>query len=229
MRNVLLSSISHDFRTPLATIVGSTSTLLDEQAHIDDGRRRQLLAGVLDEAQRMNRLVGDLLDVTRLSSGVVALKREWVSIDELVGAVLARLGEALAQRSAVIDIESDLPLVSCDEVLIAQVFTNLIENAIKHTPAGTAIEIGARVEAGNVRVRVRDHGPGLPPGQEARVFEKFHRARVEEAQSGFGLGLTICKYIVEAHGGTIAAANHPEGGAEFVFTLPISGAQEGGR
>ncbi|HTA63906.1 MAG TPA: sensor histidine kinase KdpD, partial [Xanthomonadaceae bacterium] len=222
VRNVLLSSISHDFRTPLATIIGSSSALLDSGVQIDEARRRTLLGGVLDEAQRMNRLVGNLLDLTRLSSGSIALKRDWVSIEELVGAVLARLDEALAGRRVAVAIAPDLPLVACDEVLIAQVFANLIENAIKHTPAGTAIDIGADVEPDGLVVRVRDHGPGLPPGEEARVFEKFHRVRVEEAQSGFGLGLTICKYIVEAHGGTIGVSNHPEGGAEFRFTLPLS-------
>ncbi|HEY2344372.1 MAG TPA: sensor histidine kinase KdpD [Xanthomonadaceae bacterium] len=222
MRNVLLSSISHDFRTPLATIIGSASTLLDGEVQLDESRRHALLGGVLDEARRMNRLVGDLLDLTRLSSGKIMLKRDWVSIEELVGAVLARLDEALSGRVVALAIASDLPLVACDEVLVAQVLVNLVENAIKHTPPGTAIDIGAEAGEGGLRVGVRDHGPGLPAGEETRVFEKFHRIRVEEAQSGFGLGLTICKYIVEAHGGTIAAANHPGGGAEFRFTLPLS-------
>ncbi len=221
MRNVLLSSISHDFRTPLATIVGSTSTLLDGGAQLDEPRRRALLGGVLAEARRMNRLVSDLLDLTRLSSGTITLKRDLASLDELVGAVLARLDEALEGRRVAVDVSPDLPLVACDEVLVAQVLGNLVENALKHTPAGTAIDIDARVQDGAIRVCVRDHGPGLPAGEEARVFEKFHRVRSEEAQSGFGLGLTICKYIVEAHGGTISAANAPGGGAGFAFTLPL--------
>ncbi|MBS0212404.1 MAG: sensor histidine kinase KdpD [Proteobacteria bacterium] len=221
MRNVLLSSISHDFRTPLATIVGSASTLLADEARLDETRRRVLLGGMLDEATRMTRLVGDLLDLTRLSSGKIALRRDWASLDELVGAVLARMDEALSGREIAIAMPADLPLVPCDEVLVAQVLGNLLENALKHTPPGTAIEVGAETVPGAIRVRLRDHGPGLPPGEEERVFEKFHRARAEEAQSGFGLGLTICKYIVEAHGGIIAASNAPGGGAEFAFTLPL--------
>ena len=224
MRNVLLSSISHDFRTPLATIIGSASTLLDSGAQIDCRQAAPIVAaGVFDEAQRMNRLVGNLLDLTRLSSGSIALKREWVAMEELVGAVLARLDHALSGRKIAVDVAANLPLVACDEVLIAQVLTNLIENAIKHTLPGTAIAIGAEAAGGRVLVRVRDHGPGLPPGEELRVFEKFHRVRVEEAQSGFGLGLTICKYIVEAHGGSISASNVVDGGAEFSFSLPLTG------
>jgi two-component system sensor histidine kinase KdpD len=221
MRNVLLSSISHDFRTPLATIIGSASTLLDTPAQLDDTRRRSLLRGLLDEAQRMNRLMSNLLDLTRLSSGKVVLKREWVSIEELVGAVLARLDDALAGRQVSVDVAAKLPLVACDEVLIAQVLTNLVENAIKHTPPGTTIAIRADKSEDQLVVHVRDHGAGLPSGEEERVFEKFHRARAEEAQSGFGLGLSICKYIVEAHGGTIGAFNVPDGGAEFRFSLPL--------
>ncbi len=223
MRNVLLSSISHDFRTPLATIIGSASTLLESAAgQIDDARRRSLLRGLLDEAQRMNSLMSNLLDLTRLSSGKVVLKREWVSLEELVGAVLARFEDALADRPVTIAIAADLPLVACDEVLIAQVVSNLIENAIKHTLPGTSIAVGAEVEAGSVRVCVRDHGAGLPAGEEQRVFEKFHRVHIEEAQSGFGLGLAICKYIIEAHAGSISATNMPDGGAAFAFTLPLA-------
>jgi two-component system sensor histidine kinase KdpD len=226
MRNVLLSSISHDFRTPLATIIGSASTLLESDgAQLDDGRRRSLLRGLLDEAQRMNRLMANLLDLTRLSSGTVVLKRDLVSIEELVGAVLARLDEALAGRQVAVDIAPDLPLVPCDEVLIAQVLTNLVENAIKHTPPGTAIAIGAETSDDKLIVRIRDHGAGLPSGEETRVFEKFHRVRTEDAQSGFGLGLSICKYIVEAHGGSIEASNHADGGAEFRFSLPLAGSE----
>jgi two-component system sensor histidine kinase KdpD len=222
MRNVLLSSISHDFRTPLATIVGSASTLLDSRMEIDPERRRGMLRGLLDEALRMNQLVGNLLDLMRLSSGPIALKRDWVPIEEIVGAVLARLEEALAGRKVSVAIPADLPLVACDEVLIAQVVTNLIENAIKHTPAGTAIDIGAQAEQGQMRMTVGDRGPGLPSGEEQRVFVKFHRAHDEAAQSGFGLGLTICKYIIEAHGGVIEASNRLDGGAQFAFNLPLA-------
>lgn len=223
LRNVLLSAISHDFRTPLATIIGSASTLRDSApGRIDEARRRVLLDTLLHEAERMNRLIGNLLDLTRLSEGRVELRREWFAVDELVGAVLARLGAVLAEHPVALRLADDLPLLRGDEVMLEQVLSNLLENAARHTPAGTAVEISAGVRDDALEVAVRDHGPGLPAGEEARVFEKFHRARVEDAQSGFGLGLAICKAIVEAHGGTIAAANAPGGGAEFRFALPLA-------
>ncbi len=222
LRNVLLSSISHDFRTPLATIIGSASTILESTSdQLDQDRRRALLQTLLNEARRMNRLVGNLLDLTRLSSGSVRLKPEWVAIEEVIGAALTRLNEALMGRAVSVHIPVELPLVFCDEVMIEQVLLNLLENAVKHTPQGVAIEIAAEVAGESIAVRIRDHGPGLPKGGEAQVFEKFHRGNPEEAQSGFGLGLAICKYIVEAHGGTITARTVLDGGAEFHFTLPV--------
>jgi len=221
LRNLLLASISHDFRTPLAGIIGSASTLLDAAAAtLSEERRRSLLAALLDEAQRLHRLVGNLLELTRLTSGPVRLKREWVALDELVGAVLNRLHDALAGREVTLDLSPDLPLVQCDEVMIEQVLFNLVENALKHTPPGTAIRIGAHAWPALIEVAVADAGPGLPPGEELRAFDKFHRARDESAQSGFGLGLAICKAIVDAHGGEIRARNLSEGGVEFRFSLP---------
>jgi two-component system sensor histidine kinase KdpD len=222
LRNILLSSISHDFRTPLASIIGATSTLLDQaSAKLDEERRRSLLRAVLDEAQRLHRLVGNLLDLTRLTSGPVQLKRQPVAIDELIGAVLHRLHDASAGRDVAVDVPADMPLVPCDEVMIEQVLINLVENALKHTPPGTPIRIRARAWPAVVEIAVADRGPGLPAGEEQRVFEKFHRGHEEAAQSGFGLGLAICKTIVEAHGGEISARNLPEGGAEFRFSLPL--------
>jgi two-component system sensor histidine kinase KdpD len=226
MRNVLLSSISHDFRTPLASIIGSASTLLDDaSATLGEERRRELLSTLHTEAQRLHRLVGNLLDLTRLTSGPVQLKRDWIALDELVGAVLNRLRTTLAGRDVTLDVPKDLPLVSCDEVLIEQVLFNLIENAQKHTAPGTPIRIGVKVWPAMMDVTVADAGPGLRPGDEQRVFEKFHRGQAEAAQSGFGLGLTICKTIVDAHGGEIQARNLPDGGAEFRFSLPRNTAE----
>ncbi len=222
LRNILLSSISHDFRTPLASIIGASSTLLSKaSAALDEERRRSLLRAVLDEAQRLHRLVDNLLDLTRLTSGPVQLKRQPVAIDELIGAVLHRLHDALAGREVALDLPPDLPLVPCDEVMIEQVLFNLVENAQKHTPSGTPIRISARAWPAVIEIAVADHGPGLPPGEEQRVFDKFHRAQEEPAQSGFGLGLAICKTIVEAHGGEIGARNLAGGGAEFRFSLPL--------
>jgi two-component system sensor histidine kinase KdpD len=227
LRNVLLSSISHDFRTPLASIIGNASTLLDAaSATLGEERRRGLLRALLAEAQRLHRLVGNLLDLTRLTSGPVQLKREWIALDELIGAVLNRLRDSLEARTVEVDLPADLPLVFCDEVLIEQVLFNLIDNAQKHTPTATPIRVAAKAWPALIEVRIADAGPGLPAGEEERVFEKFHRGRVESAQSGFGLGLAICKTIVEAHGGDIHARNLLEGGAEFRFSLPRDMAAE---
>ncbi|HSE13807.1 MAG TPA: sensor histidine kinase KdpD [Rudaea sp.] len=225
LRNILLSSISHDFRTPLASIIGSASTLLDPASRtMGEEQRRGLLRAVLDEAQRLHRLVGNLLDLTRLTSGPVQLKRQPVAIDELIGAVLHRLHDALAGRDVTLDVPADLPLVPCDEVMIEQVLFNLVENAQKHTPPGTPIRISARAWPAVVEIVVADRGPGLAAGEEQRVFDKFHRGHEEAAQSGFGLGLAICKTIVEAHGGEIGARNLAEGGVEFRFSLPLEAA-----
>jgi two-component system sensor histidine kinase KdpD len=225
LRNVLLSAISHDFRTPLATIIGSASTLRDSDVALDETRRRALLDTLMHEAGRMNTLVGNLLDLTRFSEGRIELKRDWVAIDELIGAVLTRLHDLLERHPVSLNLPDDPPLVPGDEVMLEQVLSNLLENAARHTPAGTAIDIFATVSARELAVTVRDHGPGFPPGEETRVFEKFHQARPESAQSGFGLGLAICKAIVEAHGGTITARNAAGGGAEFRFTLPLGTAE----
>lgn len=232
MRNALLSSVSHDFRTPLASIIGATSSLLDDEAHaILAPQRTALLQTVLEESTRLHRLVDNLLDLTRLNSGTLPLKRQWVSLEEIVGAVLNRLRDVLKDRNVDVDLPDDLPLVHVDEVMLEQLLFNLVDNAQKYTPHGSPIRIAAQLLRGEFIVTVRDHGPGLPPGEETRVFEKFHRGHNEAAQSGFGLGLTICRAIVEAHGGQISARNIPmksgtdrEGGGfdgcEFRFTLP---------
>lgn len=221
MRNALLSSISHDFRTPLASIIGAASTLLDNaSATLAAPRRQELLQSLLAEARRLHRLVDNLLELTRLTSGTVRVKRDWIALDEIVGAVLNRLRPALDQRVVQVDLPADLPLVRGDEVMIEQVLFNLVDNAQKYTPAGSAIRISAKAWPAMIEVSVSDEGPGLPSGEEERVFEKFCRGQPEAAQSGFGLGLTICKAIVEAHGGEIRARNLAAGGAEFRFTLP---------
>ncbi|MBO9664143.1 sensor histidine kinase KdpD [Dokdonella sp.] len=219
LRNTLLAAISHDFRTPLATIIGAASTL--QGSALDAPQRQALLDGVLHEAQRMNRLIGNLLDLTRLSEEPIPLRRDWIAVDELVGAVLARLRELLATHPVTLRIEDDLPLVSGDEVMLEQLLSNLLENAARHTPPGTAVEIAARTEGADLALNVRDHGGGFRDGEEARVFDKFHQGARERAQSGFGLGLAICKAIVDAHGGTIDARNADGGGAEFRVRLPL--------
>ena len=221
LRSTLLSSVSHDLRTPLASITGGTSTLLDPAARLDDAGRRELLQTMHGEAERLDRLVENLLEMTRLESGSVQARRDWYAIEEVLGAVLHRFGTRLHSRQVAIRIPPDLPLVRIDPVLIEQLLINLLDNALKYTPDGTPIEISAAAGDGGVVVEVADRGPGLAAGDEERVFEKFYRARAQATSTpGSGLGLAICRGIVEAHGGRIEAANRAGGGALFRFTLP---------
>jgi len=168
----------------------------------------------------MAALVNNLLDMARLESGAIALAREWTPLEEIVGSVLGRLHDALAKHPVKVALPADLPLLHIDPVLLEQLFANLLENAAKYTPAGTPIEISAQALPGRVAVEVADRGPGIPAGEETRLFDKFYRLQREAAQSGVGLGLAICKAIVAAHGGTITAVNRAGGGALFRFELP---------
>jgi two-component system, OmpR family, sensor histidine kinase KdpD len=222
LRNALLSSVSHDLRTPLAAIAGASSSLLDAATSQNDKTRAELLQTVVDESHRMARLVDNLLDMTKLSSGRVALNKQWHVLEEIVGSALARLRRELADHQVRVHMPSDLPLLHLDGVLMEQVFFNLLENACQYSPAGSQIEISAQAEGHEVRISVADNGPGLPAGGESRVFEKFYRGSISTADSrrGAGLGLAICQAIVDAHGGQISAANRPSGGAEFVVRLP---------
>jgi two-component system sensor histidine kinase KdpD len=219
LRNSLLSSVSHDLRTPLAAITGAASTLLEGRPAADV--QYELLQTIREEADRLNRLVRNLLEMTRLESGV-EVRKEWHQLEEVVGAVLGRVEPALRDRPLRTDVPKDLPLVPMDDVLIDQVLTNLLENVVKYTPADTAVELRAWSDGPSVTVEIADRGPGLAPGDEARVFDKFYRS-ASGSSRGAGLGLTICRAIVEAHGGRIWAQNRPDGGAAFRFTLPLEG------
>jgi two-component system, OmpR family, sensor histidine kinase KdpD len=222
LRNTLLSSLSHDLRTPLASICGGIGSLLEREAAFDAGARRELLETVHEEAERLSRLVQNLLEMTRLESGAVKVRKEWHPIEEVVGAVLTRFSARLVDRDIVTRLPDDLPLVPIDDVLIEQVLINLVDNAIKYTPSGSPIEVGAWTDGGGVTVEVADRGPGLPRGEESRVFEKFHRAQPGDGR-GAGLGLAICLALVQAHGGRIWAENRPGGGLAFRFSIPIEG------
>jgi two-component system sensor histidine kinase KdpD len=219
VRNSLLAGISHDLRTPLSSIVGASSSLAEDDGRLDGRARRELARTIYDEAQRMTALANNILDMARLEAGAVSLHRDWYPLEEIVGSVLTRLRAALAGRPLEVNLPRDLPLLKVDAVMIGQVLVNLIENALKYTPAGSPLEIGAEISEGEVTVAVADRGPGIPPGQEERLFDKFYRAVPEGAQSGVGLGLTICRAVVEAHGGRIWAESRPGGGAVFRFTL----------
>jgi two-component system sensor histidine kinase KdpD len=218
LRSTLLSSVSHDLRTPLATITGAASTLL-QPGSLDGAAERELKEAIYEEAERLNRLVTNLLDMTRLESGSLQLSRDWHSLEELVGTALARLERGAKGRPIKVSIPADLPLVPVDGVLVEQVLVNLLDNALKYTPPGSAIRVTATSRDGAVTVEVADEGPGLPIGAEERVFETFYRGG--SGQRGFGLGLPICSAIVTAHGGRIWAENRPSRGAVFRFTLPL--------
>ncbi|WP_437901411.1 DUF4118 domain-containing protein [Sorangium sp. So ce124] len=222
LRNALLSSVSHDLRTPLATITGVAGALLDEGAALDPAARRDLTQTVLEEAQRLERLVRNLLDMTRLESGALAVKKEWLPLEEIVGAALNRVEERLEGREVSIELDRATELVPMDGVLMEQVLINLLENALKYSPAGSPIGIRGFTERSTAMLEIMDRGPGLPPGEEETIFEKFHRGR-GQTQRGLGLGLTICRGIVAAHGGQITAEDRPHGGAVFRVTLPIEG------
>jgi two-component system, OmpR family, sensor histidine kinase KdpD len=222
LRNSLLSSVSHDLRTPLATITGAASTMLDQGSRLDAETRRDLLESVREEADRLNRLVQNLLEMTRLESGALQLRKEWHPLEEVIGAALGRLGKELADRRVHTRVPPDLPLVPIDDVLVEQVLVNLLENAVKYTPRTSPIRIMATATDEAVTVEIADHGPGLPRGEEDKVFEKFHRAQPDSSR-GVGLGLAICQGVVKAHGGRIWAQNLPEGGVAFLFTLPLAG------
>ena len=221
-RNTLLSSISHDLRTPLASITGAVSSLLENEDTLDRSGRHDLAQLAYEEARRLNRQISNLLDMTRLASGAVKVVKEWQSLEEVIGSALNLLTDHLADHPVRVSLPDDMPLVPFDSLLIGQVFANLLENAAKYTPPGTVIEITARVDGNGAAVEVADRGPGLPPGEEQHVFDKFYRASPQTAR-GIGLGLTICRGIIEAHGGRIWAENRVGGGAIFRFTLPFDG------
>ncbi|HXV22102.1 MAG TPA: sensor histidine kinase KdpD [Desulfuromonadales bacterium] len=221
LRSTLLSSVSHDLRTPLAAITGAATTLLHHDATLDPPGRRELLQTVCEEAEHLGRIIRNVLDMTRLESGAIIVKKEWQSLEEIVGVVLNRLADRLRSHPLTTGLPEDLPLVPFDPLLIEQVLTNLLENAVRYTPPETPLELAASVREKVLLVELADRGPGIPSGEEERIFDKFVRSH--GGSSGVGLGLTICRAIVAAHGGRIWAENRPGGGAVFRFTLPLEG------
>ena len=223
LRNALLSSVSHDLRTPLGAITGAATTLLADEGRLSDEGRREMLETIHEEARQLQRLVTNLLEVTRLESGVVEVKKEWLPVEELVGAALDRLRGQIGGREVKVDLPFGLPMAPADAVLMEQVLINLLENALKYSPEDKPLEIRAWATARAVTLSIADHGPGIPEGDEDRIFEKLVRLPRENVRPGAGLGLAICKGIVEAHGGWIQASNRPEGGAQFLVSLPLEG------
>lgn len=219
LRNSLLAALSHDLRTPLTSLVGLSESLLRAAPPLA-APQRETAHALHEESRRLGLLVANLLDMARIESGAVRLNQQWQALEEVVGSALRPLRALLGARTVRTAIPPDLPLLRFDAVLLERVLSNLVENAAKYTPPGSTVTIAAQALADRVEVSVSDDGPGLPPGREEELFEKFARGRQESNLPGVGLGLAICRAIVEAHGGRIAARRAPEGGAAIVFSLP---------
>ncbi|HET9922182.1 MAG TPA: ATP-binding protein, partial [Ktedonobacteraceae bacterium] len=225
LRAALLSSVSHDLRTPLSSIKAAASSLLQDDVQWDEEARRSFTLSIERQADRLNRLVENLLDMSRIEAGALKPEKEWYPVDELIHDVLGHMTPFLQGRSVETFLPDDLPPVELDYLQIDQVLTNLIENAVRYTPAGSPIEVSAKVDGAQVVICVADRGPGIPPREIERIFDKFYRVRAKEAETrvvGSGLGLAVCKGLIEAHGGRIWAENREGGGALFCFTLPVT-------
>ncbi len=219
LRNSLLSSVSHDLRTPLAVITGTATALASDKLVPEE--RTQLAETIVEEAGRLNRLVRNLLDMTRVDAGALRIHKEWQPVEEVIGSALAATEAVLGARPIEVDLSRDL-VAPFDAILIQQVLVNLLENAAKYAGPTSPLKLTARGSKHSVEIVVSDRGAGVPPGDEAHIFEKFYRAAKGKG-GGVGLGLTICRGIVSAHGGRIWAANREGGGASFHFTLPLEG------
>lgn len=215
----LLNSISHELRTPLATIAGAAGSLIDAQANSNPAAQQELARDIQSAAGRLNRLVENLLDMSRLDAGRLQVRRDWCNVGEVIGVALQVMEDSLRGRALHVEIAPDLPLIEMDFRLIEQALVNLLDNACSHTPAGTPVEISARMDDSQLVLTVADRGPGIPAGELARVFDKFYRLP-GTAAGGTGLGLSICHGLVEAHGGTVSAANRAGGGLAVTILLP---------
>ncbi|HEY3474372.1 MAG TPA: ATP-binding protein, partial [Anaerolineales bacterium] len=221
LKSALLSSVSHELRTPLSTIKAAASSLRSKEVSWDSPARAELVAAIDDEADHLNLLVGNLLDMSRIESGVLKPKREWNILSEIVGSVLARMKHLAEGHQIEVDVPESLPLVPVDYVQMEQVFTNLVSNSLKYAPATTMVCIRTHVEAERLHVQVSNQGPHVPPEHLEKIFNKFFRITTVDQVTGTGLGLSICKGIIEAHGGQIWAENIA-GGFAFNFTLPLT-------
>ena len=223
LQTALLHSVSHDLRTPLVSVVGALSSLQEDGDGLDPASRHSLVDNALGEAERLNRLVGDLLDMTRIEAGALKVMWEPCDVEDLIGAATEQLERRLQSRSLTIDVPPDMPLVPMDFVLMERVLVNLLDNALKYAPADRPVELAARVEGPEVRFEVADRGPGVPAADLSRMFDKFYRVQQHGSAGGTGLGLSICKGIVEAHGGRIWAQNREGGGMVISVALPLVG------
>jgi len=221
LERALLNSVSHDLRTPLVSITGALGALRDKGSHLLEESRADLLDAAWEEAGRLNRFVGNLLDMTRLEAGALKLKQDPCDIQDLVGCALVALESQIGSRGVEVRLPPDLPEVQMDMVLMTQVLVNLVDNALKYAPPESGIQIAAAVADGHLELEVADRGPGVSPANLGRIFDKFYRVPVPEGAGGTGLGLSICKGIVQAHGGSIRAENREGGGLRVIITLPF--------
>jgi two-component system, OmpR family, sensor histidine kinase KdpD len=221
LKSAILSSVSHELRTPLSTIKAAASSLRGKEVNWDSPARPELIAAIDDEADHLNMLVGNLLDMSRIESGALKPKREWNILPEIIGSVLARMKHQTTDHKLEINMPESLPLVPVDYVQMEQVFTNLISNSLKYAPIQSVVCVHARVEDEAVHVQVSNQGPQIPSEDLERIFDKFYRTTAADRVTGTGLGLSICKGIIEAHGGRIFAENLPDGLA-FNFTIPLT-------
>jgi two-component system sensor histidine kinase KdpD len=222
LQTALLNSISHDLRTPLVSIIGVLSSLQEEGMGLDDAAKRNLVQVATEEAERLNHLITNLLDVSRIEAGAIRISKQPSDVQDIIGVALEQLGSRSGSRPIKIDMAPELPFVAVDFGLIVQALVNILDNALKYSLPDSPIDISARQAAWQVEVTVADHGAGIPPEDLLRVFDKFYRVHRPDNVTGTGLGLSISKGIVEAHGGRIAAENRPEGGTIIRLTLPVA-------
>jgi two-component system, OmpR family, sensor histidine kinase KdpD len=221
LQSTLLNSISHDLRTPLVSITGALSSLKDDAHHLNEAARQDMLEAAYEDAERLNRFVGNLLEMSRLQAGSHQLKREFYDIQEIISVARAQLRNILDKRELRIELAPDLPLLWVDLVLFAQILVNLLDNASKYSTPSSRIEIRAYQHKDSVTIEVADQGIGIPEEELRHIFEKFYRASTVNGRSGTGLGLSICEGLVELHNGKIHAENRKGGGARFLIQLPV--------
>jgi two-component system sensor histidine kinase KdpD len=221
LQATLLNSISHDLRTPLVAITGTLSSLQEDEGEMDASTRRSLVENAAAEADRLNRLVGNLLDMTRIEAGGLKAFLEPCELEDVVGSAMEQLENRLKDRPVTVRVPPGFPMLPMDFALMVQVFVNLLDNALKYSPSGSPIELRATIAQGAAEIEVADRGVGLPPEDLGRVFDKFYRVQRPGSVTGTGLGLSICKGIVEAHGGSIRAENRPGGGTIVIISLPL--------
>jgi two-component system sensor histidine kinase KdpD len=221
LRSSLLAALSHDLQTPLASVVGLADSVLLTKPTLSE-QQQEMISAIVEEGSRMSNSVGNLLEMAKLESGRVRLRRDWHSVEEVIGTALAATRRRLGTRTRHVRVPPDLPLASFDAALIERVVINLLDNASKYTAPDAVIEIEASARSGHLDLSITDDGPGLPVGREDALFAKFARARNESAGSGVGLGLAICRAIVAAHGGEIYAESGRARGARFIMSLPLS-------